>query len=95
MASFEEEIKRTFLQEAQQLLESAENDCLDLSKGSYSEATIDRLFRVAHTFKGSANAVGFEALSGLAHQFESVLDKILKKELKVGATVCAGILETI
>ncbi|NNJ09314.1 hybrid sensor histidine kinase/response regulator [Chloroflexales bacterium ZM16-3] len=39
-------------------------------------AEIDRIFRAAHTIKGSARMLGFEAVARLAHEIESVLGEL-------------------
>lgn len=37
---------------------------------------VDGLFRAVHTVKGMAATMGYEALSGLAHEMESLLDEL-------------------
>ena len=38
--------------------------------------TINRVFRAAHTIKGSAGLVGFDEVSNFTHDLENILDRI-------------------
>ncbi len=63
-----------FLEEAYSLLESLEDSLLKLEKDPQDKNGIDTVFRVAHTIKGGAGAVGFTDLTKLTHIMEDVLD---------------------
>ena len=95
MISFDQELKNVFLEEAERLLEEAESDVLALTQGAYNKENTQKLFRIAHTFKGSAKAAGFEFLSQLAHEFENVLEKIERDKLKFDQGVAAALLHAI
>lgn len=80
MSSFEDdELKKCFLDEAQELLSSVEKCFLDLEKHPNDIDNLNNIFRLAHNLKGSAGAVGFSDLAEFAHKLESLL-----VELKVG-----------
>lgn len=89
MSEFEEMMHRTFLEEARELLESAEAGFMALDDGDHSKETIDKLFRVAHSFKGSAASVGFTQLSKFAHRMEDVLSKVKNGDLVPNTNVCS------
>ena len=74
-----EEIKRGFLDEAEQCLSDTEQCFLHLEKDQSPEV-LDKLFRLAHNIKGSANAVGFSELGAFTHELETLLLKIKKGE---------------
>ncbi|OQW47967.1 MAG: hypothetical protein A4S09_14310 [Proteobacteria bacterium SG_bin7] len=88
MLPFELELKQSFLEEAGQLLSDVEQCFLQLENGDDNSETFNKIFRLAHNLKGSARAVGFDAVGIFAHEFESFLLKIKNGELKGGkATV--------
>jgi two-component system chemotaxis sensor kinase CheA len=71
---FLKEIQEGFLLEADDLLEQAEGLFLALEKGGDdNRATFDHLKRIAHNFKGSGKAVGFDELSSFCHSLENLL----------------------
>ncbi|MBE9010534.1 Hpt domain-containing protein, partial [Pseudanabaenaceae cyanobacterium LEGE 13415] len=72
----EQEIRRQFLDEAQEYITSLETSILELSQGLHAP-TINAALRVAHSLKGGAAMMGFKLLSELAHQLEDAL-KVLK-----------------
>jgi two-component system, chemotaxis family, sensor kinase CheA len=81
MDPFEKELKISFLQEADQILDQSERFFLSLEK-NIDDVVIEEIFRLAHNLKGSASAVGFSELSQFMHEMESLLMKIQKKEIK-------------
>lgn len=54
------ELIKDFLEEAYMLIEHLEEGLLNLEKDLDDQAGIDTIFRVAHTIKGGAGAVGFD-----------------------------------
>lgn len=83
MDDFEKELREGFLEEASQLLTDAEQCFLALETAADDPSIIEKIFRLAHNFKGSANAVGFSDVGAFAHKFESLLLKVKNKELPV------------
>ena len=79
--SFEDELRKVFIEEVAQLTQEAEQCLLDLESNPENAEVIDKIFRLAHNIKGGSKAVGFEDLGKFAHQFESYLLKIKNKEL--------------
>lgn len=70
---FLEELKRDFLNEALFMMEQYEESMLALESAQEPQEHIGRIFRVAHSIKGGAAAVGFEDLSHFAHKAEDLL----------------------
>jgi two-component system chemotaxis sensor kinase CheA len=71
--SFLKEIKDSFLTESEELLTRFEECLLSLEKDEdHSNAYAD-LKRIAHNFKGSGKAVGFDSLSTFCHAIENLL----------------------
>jgi chemosensory pili system protein ChpA (sensor histidine kinase/response regulator) len=67
------EVLSYFAPEAQEYLEALEAQLLRLEKESQSSELIDQLFRTAHTLKGSAYTVGFQAIGDLTHYVEDFM----------------------
>jgi two-component system chemotaxis sensor kinase CheA len=72
------ELLREFLVEADDLIESLFADIEELGKkfeqGPARRVLIGRIFRHAHTIKGTASAAELEVTAGIAHELETVLD---------------------
>jgi two-component system, chemotaxis family, sensor kinase CheA len=81
MDDFEKELKLGFLQEAQQLLADTEQCFLQLESDANNPSILEQIFRLAHNFKGSSKAVGFDEMGAFTHEFESLLLKIKNGEL--------------
>jgi two-component system chemotaxis sensor kinase CheA len=73
MEEFEIELKKTFLEEASQLIADVEQCFLDLEKNPGDPAMIGKIFRLAHNLKGSANGVGISDVGEFTHHLESLL----------------------
>lgn len=67
------EIKLCFLEEGEQVIEEMETLLLDLEQASDKKETFDGIFRTVHNVKGSARAVGFDALGAFCHELETYL----------------------
>jgi two-component system, chemotaxis family, sensor kinase CheA len=66
----------TFRQEGFELLGTIEETALSLERGSGNPESVGRLFRAAHTLKGSGAMFGFGALAALAHDMETALEQV-------------------
>ena len=70
-------INETFREEArEELLPELESGLLELGKNPNDKDLINRVFRALHTLKGSGAMFGFETMSELAHEMETVFDII-------------------
>ncbi|NGZ74748.1 chemotaxis protein CheA [Saccharibacillus sp. VR-M41] len=76
-----------FLEEADEQLQLLEQEVLKLEQDGGSEATIQCIFRAAHTLKGSSAAMGFETMKSLTHEMENVLDQIRGGKLAVSEAI--------
>ncbi|WP_138007533.1 chemotaxis protein CheA [Halalkalirubrum salinum] len=65
-----------FVHESQEGLTELNNALLDLESDPDDAAAMDSIFRIAHTLKGNAAAMGFDEVSGLAHALEDLLDEV-------------------
>jgi two-component system, chemotaxis family, sensor histidine kinase and response regulator PixL len=73
------EIRRQFLDEAEEYLGTLDSALLGLSSQRVDPQKINAALRAAHSVKGGAGMMGFEVLSSLAHRLEDSF-KVLKVE---------------
>jgi chemosensory pili system protein ChpA (sensor histidine kinase/response regulator) len=72
----DQEVLSYFLPEAQEYLETLEANLLRLDKDTRNPELINQLFRTAHTLKGSAYTVGFQAIGDLVHHVEDFMGAV-------------------
>lgn len=82
MQDKELEIRRQFLDEAQDYLDLLESSALGLSSSRMDTQQINAALRAAHSIKGGAGMMGFMALSDLSHRLEDSF-KVLKIQKSV------------
>lgn len=63
---------RLFTDESTEQIEAIERGLLDLERGDAAPATVNEVFRAAHTLKGSAATIGHRRMAGLTHAMEDV-----------------------
>lgn len=78
-----EELK-LFLEETDENLHTLEEGIMELEKSPDAE-TLNRVFRAAHTIKGSSATLGHQRMSSLTHAMENLLDRLRKGTLTVSA----------
>ncbi len=74
---------QSFVEEAGDLLGQLERDLIALEARPDDGELLHALFRAAHTLKGSAGLVGFDAVGDLAHDLEELLDRLRARRLAV------------
>ena len=84
------EIVESFLVETREIIEGLDQDLLELERGSTNPDLLNRIFRAAHTVKGTSGFLGFDQMCELTHKFEEVLNKLRKNELPVSAELING-----
>lgn len=86
---------RSFIVEAQELLEGMEQGLMELETQAQADAGegINALFRAAHTIKGSAGLFGLDGIVGFTHHLESVLDLMRAGKLAVSSEIVAVLLQ--
>ena len=69
-----------FISEAKENLTRLNICLLELEKNFKDKASLNEIFRVAHTLKGMAATMGFDIVAELTHEMEEVLDILRKGE---------------
>jgi two-component system chemotaxis sensor kinase CheA len=78
-----EALLQTFLAEAEEILGRMEQSLVALETRPGDDEILHALFRDAHTMKGSAGLVAFDAVRDLAHELEAVLERLRERTLAV------------
>ncbi|PAF41979.1 chemotaxis protein CheW [Helicobacter sp. 11S03491-1] len=90
-----QEIMEDFLIEAFEMVEQLDQDLVELENNPQDLELLNRIFRVAHTIKGSGSFLNFGTLTRLTHNMEDVLNKARKSEIKLTPDIMDIILESI
>ncbi len=90
-----QEIKEDFLVEAFEMIEQLDQDLVELESNPEDLDLLNRIFRVAHTIKGSSSFLNFDILTRLTHNMEDVLNKARRDELKITPDVMDVVLHSI
>ncbi len=77
-----------FFDESFEMLESMEQALLGLGTGVDDMELVNTVFRGAHSIKGGAATLGFEAVASLTHSLESLLDALRSR--RIAATPSAA-----
>lgn len=89
------EIMEDFLVEAFELVEQIDHDLIELESNPEDLELLNRIFRVAHTVKGSSSFLNFDILTRLTHHMEDVLNKARRGELKITPDIMDVVLESV
>jgi two-component system chemotaxis sensor kinase CheA len=87
------EYQSSFIEEAEEYISTLDENLLALEKEKMNKNVINHIFRVLHTLKSSAAAVGFNDLSRLSHKAEDLVQLIRNGQQKVNSTVIDTLLE--
>ena len=75
----------TFFTESLQGLDHVERQLLQIEQLGHDKNALDAIFRDVHSLKGSAGSLGFGAIAELAHEMESVLDRMRQGSMSATA----------
>ncbi len=90
-----QEILEDFLVEAFELIEQIDHDLVELESNPEDLELLNRIFRVAHTVKGSSSFLNFDVLTKLTHHMEDVLNKARHGDLKITPDIMDVVLQSI
>ena len=89
------EILGDFLAESTEMLESMDQQFVDLESDPNNTDLLNEIFRCMHSMKGSAGFLGFTHLVEVAHHGESLLNKLRNGEMEAAKPVIDIILESV
>lgn len=84
-----------FMDEMDEQSQILNEQILELERDGTNMDTIGRIFRAAHTLKGSSAAMGFEPLKELTHAIENVFDLIRNRQLSVSSALVTVLFRAI
>jgi two-component system chemotaxis sensor kinase CheA len=87
--------QRAFIEEAQEIFESLENDLVFLETNITNIELINKIFRELHTLKGSGAMFGFQRLSEFAHELETLFDLVRNEKLMITPGIISISLKSI
>ena len=90
-----QELLEDFLVEAFELIEQIDHDLVELEANPDDLELLNRIFRVAHTVKGSSSFLNFDILTELTHHMEDVLNKARRGELKITPDIMDVVLKSV
>ncbi len=88
-----QEIIDDFLIEADELINSLDNNFVKLEENPGDLDLLNEIFRAVHTIKGTSSFLGFEQVTTLSHRMEDILNKLRKSEMSVTADTMDLLLE--
>lgn len=89
------EIINDFLVEAEELVDSLDNNLVTLEERPNDLDLLNEIFRAAHTIKGTSGFLGLDKIMSLTHKMEDVLNKLRKEELRVTSDIMDVVLESV
>lgn len=74
-----------FIEETKEHLQSLNEHILILEKEPDNEATVNEIFRAAHSLKGMAGTMGYKKMQHLTHDLENVFSEIRNGKMKANS----------
>ncbi|MFT6778952.1 MAG: two-component system chemotaxis sensor kinase CheA [Paraglaciecola sp.] len=90
-----EQFHDVFFDESQEHLDSMEQQLMALDLISPDAEQLNSIFRSAHSIKGGSGIFGFDALTGLTHIMESLLDKARQGTTDLNEAIVNVLLKTV
>ncbi|GAB5380139.1 MAG: chemotaxis protein CheA [Aliiglaciecola sp.] len=84
-----------FFEESQEHLDEMEHLLMDLDLDEPDPEDLNSIFRAAHSIKGGSGIFGFDALTGLTHVMENLLDKARKGQTTLTTPIVDTLLSTV
>ena len=84
-----------FFEESQEHLDEMEHLLMELSLDDPDIEELNSIFRAAHSIKGGSGVFGFDALTGLTHVMENILDLARKHQITITKTIVDQLLVTV
>jgi len=85
----------TFFEESREGLDAMEAGLLALESGQQDPEIINSVFRAAHSIKGGAGTFGFDAIAGLTHVLETLLDELRAGKRALEAAAVDAMLSSV
>ncbi len=77
------QLKQIFIDETNLLITKLDNVLLQLEENPEDSELIDEAFRAMHTIKGSSGMYGYDKITEITHEVETLFDKVRNKQMSV------------
>src|SRR3954464_10131293 len=84
-----------FLAECREHLQELNLAVVRVEERPDDSATVDEIFRIAHSMKGMSATMGFEGMAALTHEMEDVFELLRQRREGVGREAVDVLLESI
>ncbi|MEO1054092.1 MAG: Hpt domain-containing protein [Bacteroidota bacterium] len=88
-------LQQIFIQEATELLSELEEALLTFERDLTDKASIERIFRVMHTLKGSSAMFGYSTVNDFTHELEYIYDALRENALAATEEILELTLESV
>ncbi|MFO1457424.1 MAG: chemotaxis protein CheA [Steroidobacteraceae bacterium] len=85
----------SFFEESFEAITSMEDALLQLNVGTPDPATVNTIFRVAHSIKGGAATFGFNEVASFTHTLETLLDELRGQRMQVTQQISDLLLKSV
>jgi len=90
-----QELIDEFVIEGSELIDTLNNDLLNIEQEADNEELVNNIFRAFHTLKGNCGLVGLTRTADLAHKSEDLLNLIRDKKQPVNSQIVDSLLEVV
>lgn len=90
-----QELVQDFLVETNEIIEALDHDLVELETDQNNLDLLNKIFRGAHTMKGSSSFLGFDKLAQVTHYAEEILNKLRKGDMVVTREIMDVLLEFV
>lgn len=90
-----EKFQQRFIDEAHDYFENLESALLNLEKDFGNQHLIGEIFRIMHSLKGSGAMFGFDLLSEVTHDMESLYEQIRNGQIQLNSTILSFTLDAV
>ncbi len=89
------EVLQEFFIESFELIEELDQDLVTLEETPDDADLLNKIFRAAHTLKGSSSFLGFQEISQVTHRVEDIFNKLRKGEMSPSPEVMDVVLDAV
>ncbi len=90
-----DEVLREFFLESWELIDELDEDLVALEESGGDPELLNKIFRAAHTLKGSSSFLGFQSISQVTHRVEDIFNKLRRNETSMTPELMDVILEAV
>jgi len=90
-----EKAHEKFLHEATELIDDLEKAVLQLEKSRHDVTQQEAVFRVMHTFKGTAKMFGFDSIGEYTHYLENIYDELRNNRIELTDEILEVTLQSV